>query len=389
MATNNLIKPKVFLSAGSDNFTVSNSGVTLIANSGADALKIASGVSDITTDANVERIELAGNFTDYKFAIISGSGVQIQSAAGTVIGTIPSLNQNATLAFADGSATLMQTGGAAFSLGGLAIGGVAVAVAATLNTTDKSSVGAMGGITKAKIFLGAGDNNFTISNSGAMLIANSGLDVIKLAAGVTDVKTDANVERIELAGNAADFKFGIVAGSGVQIQTAAGAVVGTIPSLNQNATIAFADVSKTLVQTGGAAFALDGQAISAVSSITITPGTNTVLNTLPIDVSVAGAGSSDASVANNIYTIAVGNYTYNIAGFGAGDVLRFPDNIATSVFNSSPGDGVVDLTWDLLWAGSSVGQMVTIHLTGLSSTSDAQLNSVAAFNTVFGAGSVV
>jgi hypothetical protein len=53
------------------------------------------------------------------------------------------------------------------------------------------------------------------------------------------------------------------------------------------------------------------------------------------------------------------------------------------VSNESFTDGQVTLSWALS------GQTVTVTLTGLASTQDAQLFAAADFNTVFGAGTVV
>ena len=386
-------KAKIFLGSGGDIFTVNSSGTTLVANSGTDAVKLGSGVSDITTDANIERIELAGKFADYKFGIVAGSGVQIQSVMGSVICTIPSLNQSATLAFSDGSATLAQTGGAAFSLSGTALTTTQATVAATLNGADKSSVGTTTGITKAKVFLGAGDNNFTVSNSGTTLIANAGIDTVKIAAGVTDVKTDANLERIELAGNLADYKFGVISGSGIQIQSAAGAVIGTIPSLNQNAILAFTDGSAPLIQTGGAAFSLGGAMISTATAakmtVTLNSGDKSSLSTGAgsAAIAIAAAGSSvdgGASVATT-YSIASGTFTHSIAGFGVGDMLKFFASAAMSVTpDSNDTDGIQSITA----ANGSTGATTTITLIGLTAAQDAGLFNVASFAAVFGAGTI-
>lgn len=132
----------VFLSAN-ETFTAANNGLVIKgAAGGTEKLLIGSNVTGVTTDANIERIEVAGNLADYKF-VIGASGIQITNTAGTVIATIPSLNQASTLAFADGSASLVQTGATAATLGGAALStttAAAVTVTTPLNTTDKSTV---------------------------------------------------------------------------------------------------------------------------------------------------------------------------------------------------------------------------------------------------------
>lgn len=113
------------------------------------------------------------------------------------------------------------------------------------------------------------------------------------------------------------------------------------------------------------------------SSPTIFPPSTTV------QVAVSADGSSNASTANNVYSIAPGTYTYHITGFGAGDVLSFPATNAASVNNSSFTDGEVELTW------AYHGTVATIHLMGIPTATDSMLNSVANFNSVFGAGTVI
>lgn len=118
---------KVFLGAN-DTFTASNNNLQVVgASGGTEKLLIASGVTGVTTDANVERIELAGAQSAYKF-LIGSSGIIISDATtGNIITTIPSLNQAATIAFTDGSAVLTQTGGTTATLG-------------AVNLTDRKSV---------------------------------------------------------------------------------------------------------------------------------------------------------------------------------------------------------------------------------------------------------
>ena len=314
MTSSTITNAKVFLGAA-DSFSLSNSGATIYGSTGTEGVKIAAGVTDLHLDANIERVELAGNRADYQFVVVAGSGIQIQRAAGGVLATIPSLNNPTTLAFADGSAALLQTGTSAFTLGGLAVStGVAASVAATLNSADKSTLAtAIPDATKAKVFLGAGDS-FTISNSGATVVGSSGNETLTLGAGVSGVKSDANIERFELAGNRTDYKFFAVAGSGIQIQTAAGVVVDTISSLNKAATIAFADASAVLAQTGGATFTLDGATVAAGSSGINIAGkvADGYIKGATVFADANGNGKFDSGEATTI-TDAKGNFTLSAA----------------------------------------------------------------------------
>jgi hypothetical protein len=71
---------------GNSTLTVSDSDTTVIgATAGTQTIKIAAGVTGVTTDANIERIDLAGNLADSKFVVVPGVGTQIQNSAGVVI----------------------------------------------------------------------------------------------------------------------------------------------------------------------------------------------------------------------------------------------------------------------------------------------------------------
>ncbi|MEI7841118.1 MAG: Ig-like domain-containing protein [Methylococcaceae bacterium] len=97
-------------------------------------------------------------------------------------------------------------------------------------------------------------------------------------------------------------------------------------------------------------------------------------------VSVFSGGVSDASVGNAQFDFTAGNYTYTIANFGVGDVLNFPDGMATVI-----NDDLTDQQVDVQWAAN--GQIVTVTLTGL--TNDVALYSISSFNGLFGVGSII
>jgi hypothetical protein len=269
-------KAKVFMTGDGDHITVRDNGATVYGSSRRDTITITSRVTGVKTDANIERIELDDSFLGYKFIAVAGAGIQIRTASGddTVV-TIPSLNQETTIVFDNGSAPLVQTGSSTFTLGGQAISTTtAGSVTALLNSADRSTTSSS--ISHARVFLGVSDH-FSVRNSGTTVYGSSGIDIITIPYSVNGVKTDANIERIELAGNLSDYKFIAVAGAGIeiQIQGSTGVVVVTIPSLNQDTTIAFADGSALLVQTGSSAFTLGGQAISTTTSGSVSATLNT------------------------------------------------------------------------------------------------------------------
>ncbi|MEI6306701.1 MAG: hypothetical protein WCP33_07755, partial [Deltaproteobacteria bacterium] len=70
------------------------------------------------------------------------------------------------------------------------------AVYATVDTT-----------TKAKVFLGAGDDNFIVSNSETTVYCNSGTDIVTISSGVNNVILDQNVEQINFSGASNSYTF--------------------------------------------------------------------------------------------------------------------------------------------------------------------------------------
>lgn len=135
----------VFVGANSVFTAADNEVVVKGAAGGAEKLRVLGGVTGVQADGNFERIEVAGNLADHKFVFVAGTGVQIQTAAGVVVATVPSLNQAATVAFADGSAPLVQAGATNFTLGGQAISSTAAAITSasmgtSFNAQDQSQV---------------------------------------------------------------------------------------------------------------------------------------------------------------------------------------------------------------------------------------------------------
>lgn len=109
------------------------------------------------------------------------------------------------------------------------------------------------------------DNNLTIFGR------SGGSEIVRIRAGVTGLKLDANIERIDLSETLASYKFVFVAGSGLQIQNLDNSVVATLASINQNMKMAFYDGSATLVQSGRSAFALGGSSVSTEAAGVLSP----------------------------------------------------------------------------------------------------------------------
>jgi len=178
-----------FVGSGNTFTAGDNSLIVKGATGGSETLRI-NNVTGLSVDANFERVELVGNLADYKFVITGTSGIQIVNSAGVTIATIPSLNQAETLAFADGSAVLTQTGATAANLNGVALSTTTpAAITTTLNTSDKSSIAGGGGGGSV-----AGQT-FTLTNSAIpdSFALTAGNDTVTGASG-TLASTDAVID---------------------------------------------------------------------------------------------------------------------------------------------------------------------------------------------------
>ena len=110
--------------------------------------------------------------------------------------------------------------------------------------------------------------------------------------------------------------------------------------------------------------------------------TGTPTTTQAVDATSAAAALSAAD-ADVTFAIAQATYTQEITNFAAGDVLDFPVGNNPTVNNTSFTDGAVDVQF------ANAGTVTTIHLTGLDAADDVQLNGVADFDAVFGAGTII
>jgi len=79
-----------------ENFPLAASNSTVFGRAGgSETLQIFDGVTGVTTDSNIERIDLSGNLADHSFEATT-NGLEI-SRAGQVVATVQSLNQDLDL----------------------------------------------------------------------------------------------------------------------------------------------------------------------------------------------------------------------------------------------------------------------------------------------------
>lgn len=391
----------VFLGAN-DTFTAANNNLTVKgATGGSEKLLIASGVTGVKTDANIERIELAGALNTYKFSITT-SGIVVTDLAGTTIATIPSLNQTATVAFSDGSAALTQTGGAAATLGTVALTSTAAVVAATLDTADKSTVTGTtgGGTTTGQSFsLTTASNSFTLTAGndtvdGSTIMDSLGADTI-IDASTTDndiinvltssataiaPTTIANVETFNLTGKYGQALLNMATVSGVKtlnIDSSIAAGSTTLTGVNNVTTINATDKVTSFTLTGGAS----GNSALAIAplgatNVTVNDGTSTAAESYTVTMSKVGNLVLNGGAANGTNTFAAtlvagsnsvsvtggtGTDTFSLNLKGGATGLTGSTAIETLNLDSGTGANTVTFGTAAVKTGTSGG---TIKLTG-------------------------
>ena len=289
--------------------------------------------------------------TDYNAnGTVNGAGV---TASGTVLTFAPGAT-TATLKFPVLTDSVSPEAGEGLTLAlTAATGSVAkvssTAATSTINITDVPVQAA-----PAPVAINATSNSAT---------ATAGADTYNIAAG-------------NYAATIAGF------GTGDTLVFAAGTDKG-ITNLNANdgnITVKGSLNSQIVeVTLTGVSAALDAQ-ISDWPSFTkafavVGPSTSTSISSTV----KTGTGTSGVDTFN----IAAGEYEATINGFGLSDKLAFASGASKGVKNTSATDGNIDVT------GSLNNQLVTIHLTGVSTDLDAKVFDVASFNTAFGTGSLV
>jgi S-layer protein len=297
---------------GSSTATIADNDVTVVGGTaGAEKVKILTGVTGVTADANIEKFDLAGSLADYKFVFVAGTGVQIQTAAGVVVTTIPSLNQAATLAFADGSAALTQSGSSAFALGSAAIPTTAAvlttAAIATFDTTVKSTVNPNVAAGVGQVF------TLTTSATSDSLVLSTGNDTVTGGAGALNA-TGTNDLIVDPSTTDADV-------ATIWVQAAATPTISNIETLNLN----FGLSAGTLVASSinGAKVINIGTAEAGSSSASI----SSVLsgNTFSVDPSITSLTLATSSATSNTEaatvklngTVGTAGLTLNTSATGA------------------------------------------------------------------------
>jgi two-component system NarL family response regulator len=125
--------------------------------------------------------------------------------------------------------------------------------------------------TKAKIYLGS-DDNFTVSDSGAILYGGAGTDTVTIAAGISGVSLDQNIERINFSGAANSYSFKQT-GNKINIYDAAGnSLLASIPVQGDtDGTVFGFNNGTTSAFLSGGVITLGGAPVSINSATPLTP----------------------------------------------------------------------------------------------------------------------
>lgn len=296
---------RTFLSAG-DVYTVINNNVQVFGGAGAEKVQIMSGVTGLVVDPNVDRVELSGNMSSYKFVNVAGTGLQIQDANNNVISTIASVNQNDTIAFADGSAPLVQNA-TGFTVAGTQVVTGATTAAATvaattaLSTADKSTVPTTSTAPATP----------TLSISGATSVTEGTNEVYTVT--LSAAQATATTATFTLAGTG-----GAALGTNYSAATATGGTLtGTtlsIPAGTVTATITVPTLFQSTTPAGG----LGGlSATLSAPSTGITLGAANVATAIAVPPPTTFTLTSDAT--GQVPTVEGNTITYTITPSGITD----------------------------------------------------------------------
>jgi VCBS repeat-containing protein len=385
----------VFLSADGD-FTVSGSAALFGRGGDGESALIGQGARNIALDGNIDRIDLPVGQAETTFQVVDGQ-LEIRTGGDVLVRVTGGLNQEVDLRFADGDATLAQTGAASFDLTGSAGSTLTVdSTAKTPSLTLGSNVSATAGGSApqspngpmANVFLES-EASFTIADPAEVFGRGGGQETVELTQAAQNVSLDGNIERVELPQDLSATTFQVVEGQ-LEI-SAGGTLLATFTGgLNQDVTLQFGNGEGTLSQTGAASFTLTGPGGEA--QIGTTPTTPDIGLGDAVAVGASDDGETfDADTGNATFDFAHGTYGVTVDNFSTGDVLDFADvggNTGAS-FNvlgdSDQGDG--EQAIEAVDPGD--GSTVTVTLVGLSSAQDSNIFNQSSFESEFGNGSIV
>ena len=313
--------------------------------------------ASVATTVNVGLTPIGGATagTDYNAngTVLPGTGV---TASGTTL-TFAAGATSATLKFPVLTDTVSPEPGEGLTLALTAATGSVAKVSATAATSTINITDVAPQATPAAV-------NITAANNSAT--ATAGADTFNIAAG-------NYAATIAGFGTGDTLVFDPSSAQAVTNDSGSDGIIKIAGSLNnQQVVVTLTGVSPTL---DNQVFSLASFTKAFAPAVVVGPSTTTNIS----GTVTTGTGTSGVDTFN----IASGNYNASIAGFAANDKLVFAAGSVETITNTSATDGNITV------AGVLNNQLVTIQLTGVSTALDAQVFSVASFNTAFGTGSLV
>ena len=157
----------------------------------------------------------------------------------------------------------------------------------------------------ATTYLDIGDTDFIVANNDTTVYGQEGTENIIINTGVTGIVTDQNVERVDLAGAAADFTY-LQQGNQMGVYSA-GVLVATIPLQGDTdgTQVVFTDGSVEAILTAGVmtlgGTTVDGTTAGAVVPDVIDDQVTSEADVTPV-VTAASLSIADATVAEDAGT---------------------------------------------------------------------------------------
>jgi hypothetical protein len=184
-----------------------------------------------------------------------------------------------------------------------------------------------GEFTMTKTFVTSNASYTAYDNDLSIYGRTGGTEIVRIRAGVTGVTLDANIERIDLSGALATYKFVFVAGTGLQIQNLDNSVVATLASINQDVKIAFYDGAAMLVQTGRSTFTLGNVAVSTTTADVLSPTLTTAAGDYSTFRLIVTTATGDSSAINSAFGTYEGTTaTVNADGMNASQITAVASN---------------------------------------------------------------
>jgi hypothetical protein len=250
----------------------------------------------------------------------------------------------------------------------------------SIQTSSVTSTGTQP-TTITKVPLGSGANFTAVSD--AVFYGNSGFETIKVQDGVV-VTLDGNIERVEFARPSSSYTYQATS-TGIDVLLGDNRVASVVNGEKLAFTNGSAMVAVTFTPHG-LGFTLGGSTVSSTAGVVAFSPNNSIGEASAFTASVslnANSTSAIATAAADFFNMASGNYSAAIAGFGINDKLVFVAGTLESITNSSAEDGIITI------AAVLNNEVVTIQLTGVSPSLDAQVFDAPSFNASFGAGSLI